>query len=199
MAATRPDLEDVIDGAELRRWYWLKEELTERCRAVGLSAAGSKAELTNRLAHFLDTGEKLRPGGRRTPPPQGFDWRKGSISPATVIDEGYANGPNVRAFFIAQIGKRFRFNIAFMKWMRDASGRTMADAIEAWLSIEADRKAGVRSEIPASNQYNRYMRDFFEVNPDRSVDDARKCWLSKRRRPGHNLYEDGDLSALEDF
>ncbi|MBQ7273907.1 MAG: SAP domain-containing protein [Clostridiales bacterium] len=53
----RPELNKNLSGAELRRWYWLKEELTDFCRENGLPASGSKTEIADRIAVFLDTGK----------------------------------------------------------------------------------------------------------------------------------------------
>ena len=59
---TRPPISAITDPAIFTDWYWLKAELTEHCRAIGLSTQGSKAELTDRIAHFLATGERSAPG-----------------------------------------------------------------------------------------------------------------------------------------
>ncbi|MEL7465472.1 MAG: DUF6434 domain-containing protein [Pseudomonadota bacterium] len=195
MTETRPDIMEVTEGAELRDWYWLKEELLAACRDHGLSPIGSKAALTDRLAHFLDTGEALKPEATRAK--GAVNWARDALTDETIIDAGYSNGPNVRAYFTAKIGPRFRFNITFMDWMKANTGKTLADAAEAWLEQEAAKKAGARQAIPASNQWNRYQRDFFAENPERSLDDARACWAWKRAQRGHNRFEPGDLKALD--
>lgn len=199
MAATkskRPDLAAISSGAELQNWYWLKAELLSFCQSQGLSTTGSKTDLTARAAHYIDTGEALKPAPRRSRPKGAFNWARDPITDQTIIDAGYTNGPNVRDYFTTSIGPRFRFNLAFMQWMKSNPGRTMSDAIDAWLAIEADRKAGIRSQIPASNQYNRYVRDFFDANPDAKMRDARAAWQMKRSKPGHNRYEPTDLDAI---
>ena len=206
---TRPDLGHIPDAATFRDWYWLKAELVAFCRARGLSYAGSKAEIAERIAHHLDDDGHHGPEAR--PPKPAFRQRKGAqrassrvnwahlnITPETVITESYRNGPNARAFFQAQIGPRFRFNIAFMEWMRGNCGKTMADAVEAWLRIERLRKQGEKAPIPEGNQYNRYLRDFFAANPARSLAEARTCWLAKRARRGPVRYASTDLKILEE-
>ena len=193
MTEERPAIETVGSGTELRRWYWLKSEVADRARRLGLSAGGSKEEITARIAHFLDTGERLKP--KRVRAASGFDWANETLTPETVITDSYRNGPNVRAFFRAHYGPRFTFNIAFMKWMRENVGRTLADAVEARREI-AEREKHSKPAIPASNQFNAYTRDFHAANPGRSQTDARRCWSWKRSLPGHNRYEDADLKAL---
>lgn len=205
---TRPDLDRISDAATFRDWYWLKAELVDFCRTRGLSYVGSKTEIAERIARHFESDGCSGPGAppspsRGEPRPRGrrvtsrVNWARLKITPETVITDSYTNGPNVRAFFQTQIGPRFRFNIAFMEWMRANCGKTMADAVQAWLAIERRRKAGEKAPIPESNQYNRYLRDFFEANPTRSLAEARICWLAKRSRRGPVRYSPSDVKVLQ--
>jgi hypothetical protein len=47
-----------LNSKTFREYYYLKEELITFCRNEGLSTSGGKIELIDRIAHFLDTGEK---------------------------------------------------------------------------------------------------------------------------------------------
>ena len=53
-----------------------------------------------------------------------------------------------------------------------------------------------KTEIGKQFQYNQYIRDFFENNKDKSLDDAIKCWKYKKSLRGHNKYEKSDLVVL---
>lgn len=192
---TRPVLASITDAQVFLDWYWLKAELVDHCRSVGLSTQGTKADLTDRIAHLLSTGERLRPV-RLARPTSPVDWATAELTPETVITDSYRNGPNVRRFFVAELGGRFTFNIEFMAWMRANVGRTLADAVAEWRAIEHRRQHGQRAGIPEGNQFNQYVRDFFAANPERSMADARACWAAKRRRPGHNRYEAVDLDIV---
>lgn len=55
----RPKLDKNLDGKTFREFYYLKEELVGFCRRYGLPTSGGKLEITERIAHFLDTGEVL--------------------------------------------------------------------------------------------------------------------------------------------
>ncbi|MEM0899184.1 MAG: DUF6434 domain-containing protein [Pseudomonadota bacterium] len=195
----RPPIETLKTGADLKDWYWLKEEIVAHARDLGVSPAGQKFEIIDRVAHFLDTGEKRKPSAEKpkssTP---ATEWHKMPLSRETVIDAGYRNNQNVRRFFKAEIGERFSFNIEFMNWMKASAGKTLSDAVEEWLAIEAKRKAGVRAEIPHHNQFNAYVQAYFDDNPGRSMDDARHFWKLKRSLPGHNRYERSDLDLTDD-
>lgn len=195
----RPPIKTIKSGAELKDWYWLKDEIVDHARAVGVSPAGQKFDIIDRVAHFLDTGEKRKPSQEKQRPQKtAIGWHKMPLSRDTVIDAGYRNNQNVRRFFKGEIGKRFSFNIEFMNWMKANTGKTLGDAVDEWLAIEAKRKAGVRAEIPYHNQFNAYVQAFFDDNPDRSMDDARLFWKLKRSLPGHNRYEPSDLELPDE-
>ena len=101
-----------------------------------------------------------------------------------------------RAFFREQIGDSFSFNVAFQKWLKTNTGRTYRDAVAAYQEILASKKTG-KTTIDRQFEYNTYVRDFFEANKGRSLDDAITCWKYKKSLPGHNRYEDSDLTALD--
>ena len=46
---------------QIKDFYWLKEELQSFCRENGISASGSKIEITDRIEIFLRTGEIKKP------------------------------------------------------------------------------------------------------------------------------------------
>ena len=52
----RPVLSKQLDSETFRSFYYLKEELVYFCRDNGLPCSGGKIDLTDRIAHYLDTG-----------------------------------------------------------------------------------------------------------------------------------------------
>jgi len=57
----RPLLTKDLPLDDFLHYYWLKEELQQFCRAHGLSASGSKLDITNRIYVYLQTGEIIKP------------------------------------------------------------------------------------------------------------------------------------------
>ena len=55
----RPILDRQLDSDTFRSFYYLKEELVCFCRENQLPVTGGKKELTERVAHYLDTGEAM--------------------------------------------------------------------------------------------------------------------------------------------
>ena len=61
----RPKLNKELDAITFRSFYYLKQELVGFCRENGLLTSGSKTELTDRIAYFLDTGNVLKSTAER--------------------------------------------------------------------------------------------------------------------------------------
>ena len=187
----RPKLLPDTDTAVFRSYYYLKDELAEFCRENGLPSSGSKQELTDRIAFFLETGRVQKPSGKRLKAAA-----VGEITEETLIEENIVCSEKHRAFFKERIGRSFSFNVAFQKWLKANPGRTYAEAVEAYRRISEEKKKS-RTVIDRQFEYNTYIRDFFEDNRGRSLDDAIKCWKYKKSLMGHNRYERADLVALE--
>lgn len=187
----RPKLNIELDGQTFRNFYYLKEELVAFCREYNLPVKGGKIELTNRIAHFLDTGEIIESS---SPNKKRIDI--GKITDDTVIEENIVCSEKHRAFFIERIGNSFSFNVLFQKWLKSNAGKTYGDAINAYYDIIKEKKKG-RSRIDKQFEYNTYIRDFFEDNKDHSLSEAIICWKYKKSLPGHNRYERSDLRVLK--
>ena len=190
----RPLLDKNLDSVSFREWYWLKEELVNFCRENGLPTSGGKTELTDRIALYLDTGEvkNCSPRKGRT----GSQKLKSEIRLDSIIEPDFVCSEKHRAFFKEQIGNSFSFNVAFQKWLKSNAGKTYAEAVSAYHEIRKSSTGG-RKNIDRQFEYNTYVRDFFEHNRGRSLDDAIRCWKYKKSLPGHNRYEDSDLEVLK--
>lgn len=191
MREERPELSRELDGRTVRSFYYLKEELADFCRKNGLSAAGSKEELTERVAIYLDTGEIMAP--RRVSRPKG---EAGEITPDTRIEPNFVCSERHRAFFRAKFGKGFSFIVPFQKWLKANTGKTYAQAVEAYRQIMAEKKAGT-TVIDKQFEYNTYIRAFFADNPGRPLSEAIRCWNYKKGLRGTHRYEKSDLAALD--
>lgn len=192
----RPDIESIKSGTELRRWYWRKDELVPYARSLGLKSNSGKFEVLERIANFLDTGEKRLPSDSASAAKSKFDWHSEPLTNSTQITDSYKNTQNVRRFFQAEIGPEFKFNIALMDWMKDNAGRTLKDAVEAYRAIKAqESRPGFKTKIKSHNQFNQFTRDFLEDNPGLGMSDVRRSWAAKIRLPsedGRHVYEKSD-------
>ena len=191
---SRPLIESIVSPDEFNRYYWLRTELAAFCRSKGMSARGSKQELSDRITFLLKEGRRppVVQEGRKVN--SDFDWSKELLTPQTIITDSYKNGKNARAFFQQQIGPHFTFNVRFIQWMRDNTGKTLHEAVDAWKAMESDKDSV--TIIAPQFQYNQYMRDFLADNPSRTPADARSCWNKKKQLPAPHRYEPGDLTFL---
>lgn len=187
----RPELTDKLSSKEFLEYYYLKEELVRFCRENGLPASGGKAELTERIAYYLDTGKIKAVKPVRTQKP-----KIPEITRDSIIESGFVCSELHRAFFKREIGDSFSFNVAFQKWLKSNSGKTYADAIAAYKEIKSTKKPG-KKDIDKQFEYNTYVRDFFCDNKGASLADAIKCWKYKKSNKGSNKYERSDLTALD--
>jgi Domain of unknown function (DUF6434)/SAP domain-containing new25 len=196
----RPDIFTIQTGKELKRWYWLKEELVNYCKVAKLNYAGAKFEILNRIANKLDgRAVKLATTLKNSKTIiSSFNWSKEPLTLETKITDSYRNGPHVRKFFVEQCGAGFHFNIPFMKWMKENAGKNLKSAVKEWNRLQTLKKSkDFKSSIPAGNQYNQYLRDFFKDNPERKINDARLCWKMKRQLPLElHRYERSDLELI---
>ena len=176
----RPNLSIKLDSKTFKEYYYLKEELIDFCKKYNLQTTGGKIELTERIAKFLDTGERIveNHNTRRT---KIVD----EITLDTIIEDNFICSEKHRAFYKEQIGKNFSFNVLFQKWLKSNSGKTYKDSIEAYYKILEDKKQN-KTTIDKQFEYNTYIRDFFEDNKDKSLDQAIKCWKYKNSLKGQN-------------
>ncbi|MCI8347714.1 MAG: SAP domain-containing protein [Bacilli bacterium] len=136
----RPDLDNNIDSKIFKAYYYLKEELIDFCRKNNLQTTGSKLELIERIANFLDTG-------KRTYKTHAIRKTKivDNITLNTIIEENFICSEKHRAFYKEQIGNSFSFNVAFQKWLKSNAGKTFN--INQILSICTGRKYASTKDI----------------------------------------------------
>ena len=187
----RPALDRNLDSKTFRDFYYLKEELVNFCRENGLPVSGGKIEITDRIAYFLDTG-KVRSAPKARKKAATID----NISEDTIIETDFVCSEKHRAFFREHIGSGFSFNVVFQKWLKNNTGKTYKEAIEAYYQIIEDKKKG-KTKIDKQFEYNTYIRDFFADNQGKSLEEAIKCWKYKKQLQGHNRYERSDLIAIQ--
>ena len=186
----RPNLDISLDSNLFKEYYYLKEELIDFCKKYKLQTTGGKIELTERIANFLDTGEGTYRSHtiRRT---ASID----EITLDTIIEENFICSEKHRGFYKEQIGNNFSFNVLFQKWLKSNSGKTYQDSITAYYQILEDKKKN-KTTIDKQFEYNTYIRDFFNDNKNKSLEQAIKCWKYKKSLRGHNKYERDDLKIL---
>ena len=187
----RPILNNKLDSETFKIYYFLKSELVNFCKKNHLQTTGNKLELINRISIFLDTKEKTYQK-HNVKKCKKFD----KITLESIIENDFVCSEKHRAFFKQQIGNSFTFIVPFQKWLKNNSGKTYKDSIDAYHQILKNNQSN-KTIIDKQFEYNKYIRDFFNNNNDKNLNDAIKCWKYKKTLSGHNRYEQSDLIALK--
>lgn len=191
----KPDIIDIKTEKELRPWYWTKAELREAAKFHGVSPAGAKFDVLDRICDKLE-GRPLKP--HKISFKSKFNWSSERITSTTVITDSYKSSAKVREFMQSKV-PGFKFNITFLKWVKANQGKTMADAVEYYKYIKKSEESGRRAAIEPHNQFNKYLRDFFKDNPSLTQKEAKQCWLYVTGLPsdcGRHVYSKKDLIVL---
>lgn len=186
----RPKLTKDLDSKTFREYYYLKEELVEFCCINGIQSVGSKEDLADRIAEFLDTGKKTFKQYKKS-----YNTGYGGIELNHFIGENFVCSEVHREFYRKYIGNSFKFLVPFQRWLKSNPDKTYGDSIEAYYKILEEKKTG-KSVIGRQFEYNTYIRDFFADNRGRSLEDAIKCWNYKKYLQGSHKYEKSDLEIL---
>ncbi len=64
-----------------------------------------------------------------------FDWHAGPINRSTPLDKHYRNTQKVRQFLLGECGATFKFDRAFMAWIKSGTPSTMGDVADEWLRM----------------------------------------------------------------
>lgn len=185
----RPNLTKDISVESFRDYYWLKEELQSFCRENGISASGSKIEISDRIETFLLTGEIKKPI-RKSKVNKKIKLQT-DLSLDTVITENHRCSQDVRAFFKTVIPK-FHFSTYIQNYFRNNVGQTYRDVINAWYEEEERKKdPSYKKKIAPQFEYNQFIRDFFAdpKNQGKSREEAIEAWNEIKKLPGSNKYK----------
>ena len=151
----RPMLNKKLNSKAFREWYYLKEDLIEFCRNESLSTAGSKAELSDRIGCFLDTGEKKKLAFKKK-----VKTDVGTITEESKIEDNFICSEKHTEFFKKKIGDSFFFPVVFQKWLKENTGKSYKDAIDIFHQISTEKK---KTSIDKQFEYNIYIRDFLLI------------------------------------
>ncbi|GJM06717.1 MAG: hypothetical protein DHS20C10_04510 [marine bacterium B5-7] len=185
----RPTLTATLSKETFQQFYWEKKELVAFCRENAIPSNGSKQTLAERIAHFLQTSEVLKPEKIKRVGP----WdSEAPITPSTLL-VNYRNDTKTRAFFVSQLGEAFRFN-AYLRAFAKAPPQekiTYGDLVIGWKKAETEKKEpGYQTKIGKQFEFNQFTRDYSSYkNKDKLPHNSREAWQIIRSKPGPNTFE----------
>ncbi len=193
----RPILNKEISIKDFKDFYWLKKELTEFCRKNGISCIGGKIEITNRIIEYLETGKITKP---KTSRQKKLPKPTKPLTLETVIGVDYRSYKEKKEFLQSIIGKQFHFTIHLLAFFKQNAGKkTYGDIVAEWhkeQKLKSD--PNFIKEIAPQFEYNNYIRDFMQANPNTTRKAAIKYWKLKKSMPGDNKYSQKDLELLNE-
>lgn len=191
-----------LSSEEFKNHYFLKSELVSFCKSKNLSCSGSKKDLEKRIIQFLETGkcEDLKPAKTKNLTGQNLKQKREFASVDdflnSKIEKNFVCSQVHRCYFEKVLGKSFSFNVQFQNWLKANSEKTFKDAVVAFKEIR-ERKKTQKMQIGEQFEYNTYIRDFFEDNEGKNLNDAIKCWNYKKQLCGSHKYSRSDLEILK--
>lgn len=201
MNSNKDKLTKDLTEKEFKEYYFLKEELKDFCKKEGLKISGNKNQLEERIIYYLNTGKSLDESKAKKKTNQTKNTAKHEnnsdmqeITLDSKLGDNFKCSEDKREFFEKEIGKRFKFKVKFQKWLKANPDKTYREAIDAYYDIQNSKE---KTNIGNQFQYNQYIRDFFEDNKDKKLEDAIKCWNYKKSLKGHNKYKKSDLNILD--
>ena len=154
-----------------------------------MSASGSKVQISDRIAIFLQTGKiekplrKIRSSSR--------EITSIDLSLDTVITENHRCSQEVRAFFKTVINSKFHFSTFIQNYIKNNVGKTYHDVVNTWYEEEERKKdPSYKKQIGSQFEYNQFTRDYFadSENKGKNREDAIEAWNTIKKLPGSNKY-----------
>lgn len=179
MSESRPQPNADLPAEEFVRWYWLKSELREFAGQLGVSGAGSKAEITQRIVAELGGKPQVVPEAMRSVAARGGVQLQAPMSLADVVPPGQRCSKAVREFMVEQVGPGFRFDGHMRKFFADPNGRTLGDAVEVWHRTRGADAPGIAAQF----EYNTFVRDYRQEHPGASHQEVVTAWRDYRDTP----------------
>lgn len=172
----KPHLHRTLHLPDFNAWYWLKTELKSFCSQNGLSTAGSKEELQQRVRVFLAgvPGMPASTQAPRCPLPA-------VLTLETVIQPGWPLSRELRQFFVAHTGTSFRFNQVLRDIFKAPHGNTLGHALALY---RASKQRHQTSVIGRQFQFNQHIRTYYQTHPQGSREEALRHWERMKQTRG---------------
>jgi SAP domain-containing new25/Domain of unknown function (DUF6434) len=168
-------LSSNISLTDFKKKYWLKTELQQFCRTLGLPASVGKTELSKSIEFFLKTGKITTQSKLNRIKIEKMPTR---LNSKTQITNGFKLNRNLRDFFISKMGHKFHFNECMRNFIKTKIGHTLEDACTAW---NIDQMNPVQKKIKPQFEYNAHIRKFFKENPNSNLNEAIYAWKKLKK------------------
>jgi SAP domain-containing new25/Domain of unknown function (DUF6434) len=191
MNEKKPKLDANMNIQDLSEFYWMKAELHEFCRRLGLSTSGGKIEIHQRIEHFLRTGKRENLSTRPMDTSSSAPSPEGPFNMNTRVWGNFRCTREIRDFFEAVVDRRFHFSVVLQKFIKSNPGITFQQIADEWARLRTLKKSGKVYSIDSQFEYNQFTRDFFAdpKNNGKTRKDCIEAWKEVRSMRGARKYK----------
>jgi hypothetical protein len=175
----RPELDSNLSETEFRRWYWMKHELVTFARQVGVSTAGDKPTLAERIAAQLSGRQVSQQAGQQVQRTTVSKRLAEPLTLDTVLLPRQASSQQLKAFLVSQIGKQFTYDIHMRTYISSNSPKTIGDVIVHW---NATRNTPKPETLPQL-ELVRFTKAWHRANPNGTALECRAAWQIHKSLP----------------
>jgi hypothetical protein len=180
VTSKRPPLAPSLAPEEFRRWYWLKQELTDFAKQEGLSTSGDKPTLANRIALFLAGVDHATAAAATKAVRQTISQRVSEpLTAETLLGPKQASSQQLRPFFVQAIGPKFAYDIHMRTFLASDQTKTLGEAVAHW---HATRNTAKPETLPQL-ELVRFTKAWHLANPTGTQLQCRAAWKHYKSLP----------------
>jgi hypothetical protein len=153
----------------------MKHELVHFARQLGISAAGDKPTLAERIAARLENSpapasQMRKTVSRHLPEP---------LTHETVLPPNQAASQQLKAWFRSEIGPRFTFDIHMRTFISSDEEKTLGQAEAHWY----ETRRATKPETLPQLEYVRFTREWHLAHPKGTATECREAWKQHKALP----------------
>ncbi|MCP4138421.1 MAG: hypothetical protein GY754_46110 [bacterium] len=195
----------MITEKDFLEKYWYKTELAGLCTELGIPNSGTKAELQQRILHYLRTGEIKTSPKKRTGSKAGPTKITNITLDSLFLKEGLRFNHRLREFFAQHLNKN---KISFTKHMgaavrnaeKNGSDITVRELLEIYSTPKENFEA---TDEDKTYQWNRFVKDFTQSpsakNYTKPLKVASILWKQVRESRAPKEYNDSLTEQYHDL
>lgn len=191
----KPKLDRNISLYDYQNFYWLKKELVQFCKEIGINSDGWKLEIHERIVEYL-SNNVIQKRPEKIVKKKADDVNELRLD--MVVTESFKRSPKTTAFFKSN-DSRFHYSVRLNQFVRDNIGKiTYQDIINEWKDEFEKKKQGFKT-TPALPQceYNQFIKDYLADNEGRKFKYAVEAWNVKKCMRGDNIYHREELPLYD--
>ncbi len=169
---------------EFKLCYWMKDDLVKLARRIDLQTCGSKKEIFDRIAKYIETGGTTIQIKNKIKVP---NKNPKKITLKTKLKEGWKCNKITRDFFKKHIGQQFHFTYHLNNYAKNNPNKTYDDLIKFWKKQQKNpEKYKKIYEKTGEFEYNNFVKKYFQKYPNADMKEIIKKWKEHKKARNKN-------------